>query len=118
LEADSGKPVAEAQVGFFPTADAKETAGRPCDGALYPREVQAGADGTFQAVLPPGPWNVLVAAPRDEYVYRKLDAARFAKGHVPRKDPFFLPDAWTAVRLQPGAPPADLTFKLRRASLP
>src|SRR5262249_51534038 len=115
VEADSGKPVAQAWVGFHPAADAPEAGGLPRNGTLYPHGVQARDGGTFQAPPPPGPWNVLVAAPKEEYVYQKIAAAEFAEGRAPR-DGAIDPDAWAKARLRTEAP-AELTFRLRRAAL-
>jgi hypothetical protein len=60
---------------------------------------------------------VLVAGPREEYVFQKVPAAQFAREDPLRAAGFAYPDAWTTVRLQAGTPRNDLTFRLRRAAI-
>jgi protocatechuate 3,4-dioxygenase beta subunit len=117
VEAGSDKPVAAASVRFFRAADDQAAGGPPRDGLLFARTVETDRDGAFQAIVPPGTWNVLVVAPGEEFVYQKVAATEFARDEAARQQLFNYPDAWTTVRLKSGSVPADLTLRLRRAAI-
>jgi hypothetical protein len=119
-----GKAVAGARVDFW-SEDRKLP-----DGVRPPHPLQTGADGTFQAVLPPGSWDFLVNAPKADYVFHKIAAARLATGtqkcmkchgppgaKEPAADgpPYVYPDALQHLDLKAGTAVPDTTLTLRRA---
>ncbi|HYT91379.1 MAG TPA: sigma-70 family RNA polymerase sigma factor [Gemmataceae bacterium] len=104
-----GEPVAKARVDFW------------CKGLKWPEGTRAqehlttGKDGTFQALLPPGPWRLLVNGPEPLYRIQKIAIGELT-GEQITAEPQFSPDAWVAVDLKPGTE-REVTVSLRRAPL-
>jgi RNA polymerase sigma factor (sigma-70 family) len=118
---DSGKAVAGARVDFW----AKGL--KLPEGVPFPRAVQTGADGHFEALLPPASWHLLVNAPKAEYVYRKVETVKLTdqpagdlgkKGTPQPAGPtYFYPDAWQALDVKAGSAALEVSILLRRAPL-
>jgi RNA polymerase sigma factor (sigma-70 family) len=127
-EAPGGKGVAGARVDFW----SREIKLPP--GVRHPRAVRTGPDGSFAALLPPGPWHLLVNGPEPVYLYEPvaidklsevegrrveqsiLDWLNAGKGAAPQGKNFY-PDAWRALDLKPGDGPREVAVTLRRAPL-
>ncbi len=129
-EAPGGKPLAGARVDLW----CKGLKLPP--GTSHPRELTTGKDGTFEALLPPGSWHLLVNGTEPVYVVQKIPIARLTDEQPPEglriglwgpdgkittqekvdPGPYFYPDAWAAVDLKPGAE-RDVPVTLRRAAL-
>ncbi len=115
-EGSDGSPLAGARVDFW-------CKGRKLpDGTGHPREVTTGKDGSFEALLPPGAWHLLVNGPERRYRVRKIALDRLTTDTPPARftppgpdaTPYFFPDAWTLLDLKPGAE-RQVTVGLRRA---
>jgi hypothetical protein len=93
------------------------------EGTGHPREVTTGKDGSFQALLPPGAWHLLVNGPERRYRVRKLAIERLTTEEPPPRftrpgpdpRPLFYPDDWLLLDLKPGVE-REVTFRLRRAA--
>jgi RNA polymerase sigma factor (sigma-70 family) len=92
-------------------------------GVRHPRPAETAADGTFEALLPPGAWHLLANAPLPNYAYSKiasdrlLDPAQPAAQGAPKAPAFFRPDGWVAFDVKAGDSPREVGIKLRRAPL-
>src|SRR5262249_5715629 len=103
-------------------------------GVRQPRPVTTGADGSFQALLPPGSWHLLVNGPHPVYLPQQLPvdrvtAERVIEGYVTRTVKggasevetvarrFFYPDAAVALDLKAGGGARDVAVTLKRAPL-
>src|SRR5262249_18945176 len=116
-EGPGGKPVAGARVDFW-----RKGLKLP-EGTPYPRYATTAAGGTFQALLPPGPWHLLVNGPEALYVYRTIPAAPLSDepeqpggtdgAKAPERQ--FYPDAWVAVDLKADGPAPEVKVNLTRA---
>jgi RNA polymerase sigma factor (sigma-70 family) len=126
-EAPGGKAVAAARVDFWSKGL------KLPEGVRHPRAVQTGPDGTFRALLPTGPWHLLVNGPEPVYRYQPIAIDRLTEeggkpqGFQVRKDGSvrpavpegtgrFYPDAWVPLELKPG-PAREVAVTLRRAPL-
>jgi hypothetical protein len=118
-EAPGGKPVAGARVDFWCKGV------KLPEGTGHPRELKTGKDGTFQILLPPGSWHLLVNGPEPCYLVQKIAIHRLTVEQPPPPQlapgqpdpgPHFYPDAWTALDLKPGAE-REVGVNLRRAAL-
>jgi hypothetical protein len=129
-EAPGGKPLAGARVDLW----CKGLKLPP--GTSHPPQLTTARDGTFEALLPPGSWHLLVNGTEPVYIVQKLPIARLTDEPPPEglrislwgpdgkvttqakvdPGPYFYPDAWAAVDLKPGAQ-RDVTVTLRRAAL-
>src|SRR5439155_7275524 len=67
-EEASGKPMAGARVDFW-SKDLKLP-----EGVRYPKAATTAADGTFQKVLLPGKWHLLVNAASPVFLWKKIAA--------------------------------------------
>jgi RNA polymerase sigma factor (sigma-70 family) len=128
---DSGKAVAGARVDFWSKGL------KLLDGVPFPRAVKTGKDGTFEALLPPASWHLVVNAAKADYIFHKIEADKLVKtGKAPARteyqkqgnvfvpvqvekqhDPseFFYPDGWMALDVKASAPLIGVEVFLRRA---
>jgi RNA polymerase sigma factor (sigma-70 family) len=131
---ESGKAVAGARVDFWSKGL------KLPEGVRLPPAAQTRKDGTFEALLPPAPWHLVVNAAKPDYVYRKIEAGKLVvtgteparaefrktdagvfvpvrvdKEHDPSE--FFYPDGWTALDVKAGDGPREASVTLRRARL-
>jgi hypothetical protein len=113
-EAPDGKPLAGARVDFWGKGV------KIPEGTRHPQEVTTGKDGTFQTLLPPGAWHLLVNGAESLYRIQKVAIHRLTDQQSPpakgQPVPYFSPDAVTAVDLRPGAE-REVAVSLRRAHL-
>ncbi len=121
VEQPGGKPVADATIDFW----AKDVKLPP--GTHWPRALRTGPDGTFEALLPPGCWHLLVNAASGDYVPQKIAVSKLGNvpgGPVVRLPPqekgakgeqSFSPDAWTVVEVKAGVRVVEVTVSLSRA---
>ncbi|HYT88064.1 MAG TPA: RNA polymerase sigma factor [Gemmataceae bacterium] len=122
VEEPGGKPVADARVDFW----AKDV--KLPTGTHWPRALKTRPDGTFEALLPPGSWYLLVNAANGDYVPQKIAVSKLGDApdgpilrSPPEKgakgEPYFWPDAHTVVEAKAGAKVPPVTVSLRRAPL-
>jgi RNA polymerase sigma factor (sigma-70 family) len=125
VEAGSGKPVAGADVQYFPRLT--DNSDRRADVAsLSAAAVESGPGGEFRIVLPPGPAHLLVHAAAD-YVYQETTFGELAEGSPdsgsymagPEGNAYFsgqrvYAHAVVPVKLKRDAEPEPLTVTLRR----
>jgi hypothetical protein len=125
-ETPSGKAVAGAQVDLWAPGL------KLPQGVRFPDPLTTGADGTFQALLPPGTWHLLVNSPSGNFLRQKIAAAkltgeqpirisapngRVVTAEVNDKNHFLHPDAWAALDLKPNGKTQEVALKLQRAVL-
>jgi RNA polymerase sigma factor (sigma-70 family) len=126
VEAGSGKPLAGADVQYFPQLT--DNHDRNADVAsLSGAAVASGPGGEFRIVLPPGPAHLLVNAAAPDYVYKETTFGALAQGQPdsgsymagPEGNAYFTgqrvyAQAVVPVKLKRGAEPEPLTVTLRR----
>jgi RNA polymerase sigma factor (sigma-70 family) len=78
-EAPSGRPVAGADVQFFPQLTNNPDFREDVASLLHAR-VESGPGGAFRIVLPPGPAHLLIAAPTPDYVHQEVSFGTLAEG--------------------------------------
>ncbi|HYT95592.1 MAG TPA: sigma-70 family RNA polymerase sigma factor, partial [Gemmataceae bacterium] len=120
-EADGGKAIAEARVDFW-SKGLKLPAG-----VRYPRPGLTRADGTFEVMLPPGNWHLLVNGSQPLYLPAQIaaDSVTDDKTHLDaileslggKGPPTLYPDAHAALDLKAGGATQDVSVPLRRAPL-
>jgi hypothetical protein len=128
-EAASGLPVARARVDIWsskwPLANDLREELR--DGVLYPRALKTDAAGEFRAVVPPGPYHLLVNAPGADHLFKKLAVSdlgfrqpddlplNMTAGRRAGKKHFYYPDEWRTLEVKAGDRSEPLRLTVRRA---
>jgi RNA polymerase sigma factor (sigma-70 family) len=125
-EGPGGKPVAGADVQFFPQ-EVGNPDFRDDVACLWHAPAVAGPDGRFRIVLPPGPAHLLVNAPTPDFIHQEVSYSDLAEGQPnsgryapgPAGNAFFgnqrvYAHAIVPVTVPRGAPPAPVRVGLRR----
>jgi RNA polymerase sigma factor (sigma-70 family) len=115
-EAPGGKAVAWARVDFW-SKGLKLPAG-----VRFPRPTLTREDGTFQALLPPASWHLVVTGPAPAYRFQKLASDWLVETKADNKGPaalppFVRPDAWKALDLKAGEQAREVSLTLQPAPL-
>jgi RNA polymerase sigma factor (sigma-70 family) len=105
---DSGKPVAGARV------DCWSKGLKLPEGVRFPHAVKTGADGTFEVLLPPGRWDLLVSAARADYVFTKIEAGKLLDKNTAGPRTFY-PDAVQGLDVKSGVAAHEFAVILHRA---
>ena len=107
IEEETGQPVPGANVRFAPY-----TLGR---GPSYDVGVPAatGPDGSYRIAATPGPGNLVVQGPDDDYVLREFGADGGPVGARPGHERFYA-HAYHTLDLKPGAADQEVNISLRR----
>lgn len=111
LEEGAAKPLGGVRLDFF----CKALILPPFD--RYDQFLQAGPDGTFEVVLPPGKWHILANAVSSSYFPQKLVTTDVLSKRPERVGENLLPDAWVAVDLTASSPPEPIELKVKRLML-
>jgi hypothetical protein len=80
-EVDSNKPVAGANIEFFPQQTDNPGLNRDV-ASLWQSAVLSGPDGKFRLVVPPGKCRLLVTGPTPDYIYQEAAYSMLADGKL------------------------------------